>query len=156
MLVLGDQDPGELADSYVFTGPENVAAQGAAVPVIYGRCFTGSVVVSAGISTGDQIILAQSGLATGSPQLAGAAVLVEPGTPMPAAGFPPIELQLVGPPDARVLRLGPVGWLHMGSRTLAEGDLARQVELFVSPDAVAAWDYWRGFRAYRLEFEQKP
>lgn len=40
-------------ESYVFTGPENVTEQGAAVPLIYGRVFTGSVVVSAGLSVAD-------------------------------------------------------------------------------------------------------
>lgn len=35
--------------NYMFTGPENVTAQGAAVPLIYGRCFVGSVVISSGL-----------------------------------------------------------------------------------------------------------
>jgi len=150
-------DPAELADSYVFTGPENVAAQGAAVPVVYGRCVVGSVVVSAGLSAGDQIILAQTSLAAGSPtQLAGASLRIEPGMAQPRGGLPPIELQTVGPPDARVRRLGPAGWHHMGAHTLSEADQQRQVDLFVSPDSVAAWDYWRGFRDYRMELEPLP
>lgn len=36
-------------ESYMFSGPENVTEQGAAVPIVYGRCFVGSVVVSAGL-----------------------------------------------------------------------------------------------------------
>jgi predicted phage tail protein len=36
-------------ESYAFTGPENVTEQGVAVPLIYGRCMVGSVVISAGL-----------------------------------------------------------------------------------------------------------
>lgn len=35
-------------ENYLFTGPENTTEQGGAVPLIYGRCFVGSVVISAG------------------------------------------------------------------------------------------------------------
>lgn len=42
--------------SYAFSGPENVTEQGAAVPLIYGRVFTGSVVISAGLSVADVAI----------------------------------------------------------------------------------------------------
>jgi len=41
--------------SAIFNGPVNVAAQGVAVPVCFGRFRTGSVVVSAGISTEDAV-----------------------------------------------------------------------------------------------------
>lgn len=43
-------------ESYAFTGPENVTTQGAAVPLIYGRVFCGSVVISAGLSVSDVAI----------------------------------------------------------------------------------------------------
>lgn len=36
-------------ENYIFSGPENVTQQGAAVPLIYGRCFVGSVVISTGL-----------------------------------------------------------------------------------------------------------
>lgn len=36
-------------DNYLFSGPENTTSQGAPVPLIYGRCFVGSVVGSAGV-----------------------------------------------------------------------------------------------------------
>lgn len=39
--------------SYVFSGPVNVSAQGATIPVGYGRLIVGSAVVSAGISVED-------------------------------------------------------------------------------------------------------
>lgn len=37
--------------SYVFSGAVNVAAQGSAVPVLYGEMVVGSAVISAGMST---------------------------------------------------------------------------------------------------------
>lgn len=47
-------------ESYSFTGPENVAAQGVAVPLLYGRVYAGSVVVSAGLEVSDEPIGAGS------------------------------------------------------------------------------------------------
>lgn len=41
----------ENKQSYVFSGAVNVAAQGAAVPVMYGEMIVGSAVLSAGMST---------------------------------------------------------------------------------------------------------
>jgi predicted phage tail protein len=43
-------------ESNAFSGPDNIVGQGAAVPIIYGRVFVGSVVVAIGIETSDQII----------------------------------------------------------------------------------------------------
>jgi predicted phage tail protein len=40
-------------ESFAFSGPENVTGQGVAVPLIYGRVYAGSVVISAGQSTTD-------------------------------------------------------------------------------------------------------
>jgi predicted phage tail protein len=40
-------------NSYSFSGPENVTVQGVPVPVIYGQCWVGSVVVSASLTTTD-------------------------------------------------------------------------------------------------------
>lgn len=39
--------------SYIFSGAENVTTQGVPVPIIYGRVFAGSVVISAGLSVND-------------------------------------------------------------------------------------------------------
>lgn len=36
-------------ENYMFSGPENVTIQGVPVPLIYGRCFVGSVVISSGL-----------------------------------------------------------------------------------------------------------
>lgn len=43
--------PGEGKDSFIFSGPENTAVQGRAVPLGYGRMIVGSAVISAGIET---------------------------------------------------------------------------------------------------------
>lgn len=43
--------------SYVFNGIQNVSAQGACVPVLYGELIIGSVVVSAGISSEDNYVV---------------------------------------------------------------------------------------------------
>jgi predicted phage tail protein len=49
-----EQAKGEERDeSFIFSGPENVTGQGVAVPVIYGRVYAGTVVVSAGQDTVD-------------------------------------------------------------------------------------------------------
>jgi predicted phage tail protein len=40
-------------NSYSFSGPANVTAQGVPVPVVYGRAWVGSVVASASITTTD-------------------------------------------------------------------------------------------------------
>lgn len=53
--------------SYLFQGAQNLVEQGAAVPLIYGRVRTGSVLISAGISTADV------GSASGSADAAAAA-----------------------------------------------------------------------------------
>ena len=46
----------ERKESNQFSGPDNLVGQGASVPIIYGRCFVGSVVISIGIETSDQTI----------------------------------------------------------------------------------------------------
>lgn len=43
-------------DSFIFSGPEPTVGQGAAVPLIYGRCWVGPTVVSAGLETGEEKI----------------------------------------------------------------------------------------------------
>lgn len=42
-------------ENYMFSGPENITEQGVAVPLIYGRCFIGSVVVSAGLEVAEGV-----------------------------------------------------------------------------------------------------
>lgn len=43
-----DQNP-----SYLFSGPANSTEQGVAIPLVYGRAYVGSVVISAGIKSED-------------------------------------------------------------------------------------------------------
>lgn len=51
---IGSYDNRETPDrraSFLFNGPTNRSAEGSAVPIVYGRIRTGSVVISAGIQT---------------------------------------------------------------------------------------------------------
>jgi len=47
---VGDTDP-QMANSYSFSGIQNVSVSGVSVSIIYGEVFTGSVVISSGIDT---------------------------------------------------------------------------------------------------------
>tara|TARA_A100000172_G_scaffold44550_1_gene27426 strand:+ start:223 stop:900 length:678 start_codon:yes stop_codon:yes gene_type:complete len=47
---VGDTDP-QMANSYSFSGIQNVSVAGVSVPIIYGEVFTGSIVISSGIDT---------------------------------------------------------------------------------------------------------
>lgn len=47
-------EPAESTPNFAFSGAVNTTAQGAAVPICYGRLIVGSAVISAGIST-DQV-----------------------------------------------------------------------------------------------------
>ncbi len=46
--------PDQLLESFTFTGIEQTTRQGGAIPVVYGKCFIGSSVLSAGIETFDK------------------------------------------------------------------------------------------------------
>ena len=46
----GALDP-QMANSYSFSGIQNVSVSGVSVPIIYGEVFTGSVVISSGVDT---------------------------------------------------------------------------------------------------------
>jgi predicted phage tail protein len=46
---------GNKNENYIFSGPENVTEQGPPVPLVYGRCFVGSVVVSAGLEVSENL-----------------------------------------------------------------------------------------------------
>lgn len=147
-----ETEEGELADSYIFSGAENTTRQGSAVPVIYGRCYVGSVVVSAGLSVGEQQIVTGSGRSTplerGDLPEVDYAARAHSGED---ATSPRLVLQNVGSPDVPVMRIGPEGWRHVGRVVLLEEDEHREVDLFVPPDAGSPyrWDYWRGFERYQ-------
>ena len=46
----GALDP-QMANSYSFSGIQNVSVSGVSVPILYGEVFTGSVVISSGVDT---------------------------------------------------------------------------------------------------------
>jgi predicted phage tail protein len=149
-----EEDKGDKRDeSYFFSGQVNVTAQGSAVPVVYGRCYVGSVVVSAGISVGDQ----RFGTGAGNfaidergdqPQEPTHPSALRNTTPL----TPTLVLQNVGSPDVPVMRVGPEGWRHVGMVTVVDDEgIYREVDLFVPPEAGSPyrWDYWRGFERYQ-------
>lgn len=45
----GSRNAADSRPSFVFTGPVNVTEQGGPVPLVYGKCRVGSIVVSAGL-----------------------------------------------------------------------------------------------------------
>tara|TARA_R100000781_G_scaffold45969_1_gene31116 strand:- start:2518 stop:3372 length:855 start_codon:yes stop_codon:yes gene_type:complete len=47
---VGDIDPG-IRGSYSFSGIQNVSSSGIPIPIIYGRVFSGSIIISAGTDT---------------------------------------------------------------------------------------------------------
>lgn len=148
-----ETEEAEMADSYIFSGAENTTSQGSAVPVIYGRCYVGSVVVSAGLSVGDQQIVSGSG--GRSAMLEGRGMPQEVGAQEANRGrsmeSPALVLQNVGSEDSPIMRVGPEGWRHVGMVALLEEDQYREVDLFVPPEAGMPyrWDYWRGFERYQ-------
>lgn len=140
------------SESYYFSGADNTTVQGTAVPVIYGRCYTGSVVVSAGVSTQDQQIASSSGRAV---EMEADAPLVHQPRMDRNSGVPDapaITLQNVSTdPDRPAFRLGPDGWRYMGVITVTVDDDQRTAELWMPPDAGMPyrWDYVRGFQRFQ-------
>lgn len=43
--------------SLIFNGPVNTVAQGGCIPLVYGECLTGSVVISAGVSVEELVLV---------------------------------------------------------------------------------------------------
>lgn len=147
-------------ESYIFSGADNTTQQGSAVPVVYGRCFVGSVVISASIEVTDQQITGSSGGRTAMRDYTHEGLRgdqpQDPTSPLALRGgedplMPPLELQNVGLPDRPIMRVGPVGWRHMGMVVLLEEDEYREVDLFIPPEAGSPyrWDYWRGFERWQ-------
>lgn len=58
---LAAMDKPENTPSYAFNGPVNTTAQGHCVPVLYGKSWTGSAVISAGMDIKDDVIAPLSG-----------------------------------------------------------------------------------------------
>jgi len=51
--IMGGDPSTTSTSSYVFAGPQNVASQGDAVPIAYGRLLVGSKIISVAMSSGD-------------------------------------------------------------------------------------------------------
>ena len=92
-------------DNYAFSGPENVTGQGVAVPLIYGRVYAGSVVISAGLDLGTDI--AATVPVAAAPDAPPSTAISPPGTAAPPGGWPPIVFDNLGRP-------GPQGWHYVG------------------------------------------
>jgi predicted phage tail protein len=146
-------------ENYAFSGPENVTAQGVPVPLLYGRCHCGSVVVSASLILGGDLPPdGSAGLQTMM-----LASFDDPGLEPPPSGWPPIEEFYFRPVDmsAPAMRLyGPKGWDYVGTVGKMLIDNARpekaEVDYFRSPRQTWAgapaeyygWDQASGFHIY--------
>ncbi|HMF68441.1 MAG TPA: hypothetical protein VK602_12625 [Phyllobacterium sp.] len=151
----------EKDQNYAFSGPENVTQQGVAVPLLYGRCHCGSVVVSASLMLGTD-------LSPDVPPPPPAAVAdyptnATPGLTPPPGGWPAIEKNLFKPLNydhGSISRVGPKGWEYMGvvGKMIVVNGKAQKadVEYFRSPRQVwpgapvtyYAWDRLTGFQQW--------
>lgn len=111
-------------ENYAFTGVENVSGQGVAVPLVYGRVFAGSVVISAGLELGGDFVPLVPPPAPAT--VSGYPTNVKPGTPAYPGGFPPIVATTVtvekpptfpGRPPTKETKTyyGPAGWVRIGT-----------------------------------------
>ena len=50
----GTREESQSTESYIFSGPQNVTAQGNAIPLVYGRMMVGSAIISAGIDVNEE------------------------------------------------------------------------------------------------------
>jgi predicted phage tail protein len=139
-------------ENYAFTGPENVSGQGVAVPLIYGRVFCGSVVISAGLELATE--LAPSSHPTTSALAARRGVaLAYPDPPVdippPPGGWPAI---VEGGPDGPQ----PAGWVIATNLHVIELDGSEKFLVIWEPDpqpdslgVTYAWNELQGY--YALE-----
>jgi predicted phage tail protein len=153
-LFFKPQDPmteDDKSESYTFSGAENTAVQGSAVPVIYGRCFVGSVIVSAGLEVGEQVITSRTGKTGTIPNEWDVETFGKdpPNPEIPNRDDMPRLIRVnLGTKENPHFRVAPEGWKHMGAINWAEGSKVRTLDLFVSPQSTIQWDYYRGFAPY--------
>lgn len=126
-------------ENFAFTGPENVAGQGTAVPLIYGRVHAGSVVVSAGLELGTDLAPTTPNPAVAVPPSSN----VPPGTPAPPGGWPAIVS------DANGVAY-PLGWRKVSSTNvftdLAAATGSKIYSLWQHPTSKSYyWSHNRGF-----------
>lgn len=137
-------------ESYAFSGPENVTTQGATVPLVYGACYCGTVVVSAGLDLGTDT------MPTIPPPPPAAAAQYPtnttglPADATPAAGWPPIVAQKVSimsassshgqPSYSLVTKYGPSGYAYVGQTYVYTQQKVGGATINVKENV----DYWRG------------
>lgn len=150
------KDPGK-DENYAFSGPENVTAQGAAVPIIYGRVFAGSVVASAGLELDVEYT---TGPSYGFVANEGGSVLralpapLEP-YPAPVGGFPRIVKTDKGD--------GPYGWQPAVEQVILgkRGETPRGAFIWTRPEPDQngrhwAWTASKGFYSYGASATLEP
>lgn len=135
-------------ENYAFTGPENVTGQGVPVPLVYGRVFAGSVVVSAGLDLGVEY---QPDAPPAPPATVGGyPTTSQPGTPAYPGGFPAIVAQkktveLHGtipgrPPETKEVTIyGPAGWVQVGTRTVSAKTTTTTGAYTTTTETVEVW-----------------
>lgn len=138
---------GEKDENYAFSGPENVTAQGAAVPLIYGRVHAGTVVVSAGLELDVEYAAGPASYPSfGAMAAKTAAKAANVNTRAPRAGWPPL---MQGPHG-----LQPKGWDFAARQTLAmlKDGVVREAAIFIAPNnpngIVYAWSEISGFYSF--------
>jgi predicted phage tail protein len=153
-----DADDGKL-ESYAFTGPENVVTQGAAVPLVYGRCYCGSVVVSAGLELGSDLTpYVPPAAPAASEGAAGYPTGTHGYVPTPPGGFPPIIAQSIqvfhppfypyyGPYYTTETKFGPQGYVYIGVVAVTTQQVVNVTENV---------DYWRGPQIHGTGFSDNP
>ena len=63
--------------NYAFSGPVNTQAQGNPVPLLYGEMITGSAVISAGITTSNNVVATQGPTSTALGGMGGGCVVID-------------------------------------------------------------------------------
>lgn len=127
-------------ENYAFTGPENVTGQGAAVPLIYGRVYAGSVVVSAGLELGSDLSAAPPPVPPPTPATPNTSPA--PGVPPPDGGYPAMTTDRYGTHPSG-------GWVRAGTTTVAsrDGGTLKYVDVWqgTGTNDEYFWNYVRGY-----------
>lgn len=126
-------------DNYAFSGPENIVSQGAAVPVLYGRAFCGSVVVSAGLELAEEFGTVRPNSAFDGPHAHEADVV--PG-PVPTLGNVKVgNKQVQGPSQ------DGHPWTYVSHVILVAPAGRYEVDIFRNSAKTWQWDKVRGYLA---------
>ena len=121
-------------EGYSFSGPENVTEQGVPVPLVYGRVYCGSVVISAGLEVNDEPMTT-----TGGTDLPGGNAMDPSKGPALPGGYP----KIVGSGNSR----HPDGWVVHVTDDLEHAKIYKP-----NPQPVPGWFYWW----WRIEKSYSP